>query len=292
MKYKINNIYYDYDILYKHEDIRKDKIILNIIKLIDLILKKEENLDLNILTYGVRPINSKCGLIEFIPDCKTIYDINQKMKFSILNYIIENNKEETIDVVRNRFMRSSAAYCVITYLLGIGDRHLENIMITKKGILFHIDYSFILGFDAKNITPHMRITSDMVDALGGENSEYYEEFKKLCNIIFNCLRRHINLFINMLTLLADINPTIYNKKEFTKDIIKKEILKRFIPGENNEEAELQLYYYINTSNNNYKHIISDYFHYHYQENNISNALITGYDEAKNVLYNIYSKLFL
>ena len=291
LRYKLNDKYYDYDILYKTEDVRKDKIILNIIKLIDLILKKEENLDLNILTYGVRPIDSNSGLIEFIPNCETMYHIKEKINFTILNFIMENNKEETIDVIRNRFMKSCAAYCVITYLLGIGDRHLENIMVTKSGILFHIDYSFILGFDTKPITSQMRITTDMVDALGGENSEYYKEFKRTCNLVFNCLRRHINLFINMLTLLAEMEPPINNRSTFNKEIIKKEILKRFIPGENNEEAELQLYSHINSSSHNYKYIVSDFFHYQYKESTIGNVLYAGYDGAKNMIYNVYTSIF-
>jgi len=288
LKYKLNDEMYDYNILYKPEDVRKDKIILNIIKLVDIILKKEENLDLNIITYGVRPINHNSGFIEFIPDCDTIYDIKEKMKFSISNYIFENNRDEPIHIVRDRFMKSCAAYCVITYLLGIGDRHLENIMITKKGVLFHIDYGFILGFDSKLITPHMRITEDMVDALGGSNSECYQEFKNTCNIVYNCLRRHINLFINMLSLLPEIDPVIDNKYPFSHELIKHELLKRFIPGENNDIAELQLYNQIDSSSKDYKYILTDFLHYCNQENVISNTINTSYDGAKSIVNNVYS----
>lgn len=288
LTYKLNNELHNFNILYKYEDIRKDKIIMNLIKLIDIILKREENLDLNIVTYEIRPINSKSGFIEIVPECDTIYNIKEKLNFTILNYIMDNNKEQKIETVRKKFMKSCAAYCVITYILGIGDRHLDNIMITKSGMLFHIDYSYILGFDAKPITPNMRITSDMVDALGGINSEYYIEFKEICNKTYNCLRRHINLFLNMLTLLAEIDPPIDNKKNFTREMISNEILRRFVPGENNNDAELQLCNFIDNSSKNYAYMINDFFHYQNKDGIISNTMSASYDGAKNVIYNVYS----
>ena len=87
---------------------------MNLIRLIDIILKKEENLDMNILTYHVRPTSSKAGVIEMISDCDTIYGIKQDMDYSVLNYIMDHNKEDSVKDIRERFMKSCAAYCVIT----------------------------------------------------------------------------------------------------------------------------------------------------------------------------------
>jgi phosphatidylinositol 3-kinase len=255
-------------ILFKKEDIRKDEIVINIIKIMDNILKTEEGLDLNIKTYNVIPIDENCGLIEIIKNSKTLYEIKHKMNMSLQNYILENNKNTEVEVLRNRFVKSTAAYCVITYLLGIGDRHLENIMITNDGSLFHIDYSFILGNDPKSsIAPFMRITDEMVETLGGEHSKYYKEFKSICNQAYNCLRRHYHLFMNMLLLLQDSSPPIVtNNIDLTYEQLKIEITNRFLPGQVSKEAELHLINKINNSaNGNYSSSFLDTLHYYGKE---------------------------
>lgn len=52
--------------------------------------------------------------------------------------------------------------------MGLGDRHLENIMVTPKAHLAHVDFGYILGEDPKNIQKSMRITDDMVNAMVGD----------------------------------------------------------------------------------------------------------------------------
>lgn len=82
-----------------------------------------------------------------------------------------------------------AGYCVITYLLGVGDRHLDNLMLTTTGKLFHIDFGYILGRDPKPLPPPMKLSKEMVEAMGGVHSEHYQQFRKLCYTTFLHLRR-------------------------------------------------------------------------------------------------------
>ena len=39
----------------------------------------------------------------------------------------------------------SAAYCVMTYVLGVGDRHLDNLLVTTSGRIFHVDFAYLFG---------------------------------------------------------------------------------------------------------------------------------------------------
>jgi hypothetical protein len=255
---EINQDYASYSFIYKSEDIRKDRIISGIITIMDYILKKN-GYDMNVVTYNVLPTAMSSGLIEIVPNAETLYFIKEKRNYSIQNHILENNSHEPIDEVRNRFIRSTAVYCIMTYLLGIGDRHLDNIMVTKDGRLFHIDYSFIMGFDPKPMAPKMRITSEMIDALGGANSSSYKQFEELCTQCYNILRKHANLFTNLLFLLTRID---YNK--FTVEQLEIEIGKRFLPGEYRSQAKIQLLKTINSSHT--ASTITDFIHYHCKEN--------------------------
>lgn len=96
----------------------------------------------------------------------------------------------------------TAGYCIITYLLGVGDRHLDNLLLTKNGNLFHIDFGYILGRDPKPFPPPMKLSREMVEGMGGVSSEHYQQFRKLCYTAFLHLRRHANLILNLFTLMV------------------------------------------------------------------------------------------
>jgi hypothetical protein len=245
-----------YNIMLKKENVTNEEIIMNIINFIDLILKNEENIDFNIITYNIQPISNDYGYIQFVPNSTTLFKIKDECNFTLQNFVLENNPNISISEFRNRFSKSCAAFCVISYVLGIGDRHLDNIMITSNGALFHIDYAYVLGKDPKPITNSIRITPDMIDALGGISSIHFNQFKQWCGIIYNCIRRHMNLFYNMLLLLED--------DYFTKEYIKKYVIERFIPGENYKDAHNQFIKILEQSYDSYKNNIIDYFHKQYK----------------------------
>jgi hypothetical protein len=260
----------EYSIMIKNEDIRKEYIIMNLINLMDIFLKKDAGLDLNITKYNILPISNDYGYIEFVQNAHTLYNLKEEQLFSIQNFIMEKNPQLTTMELRENFTRSCAAYCVITYLLGIGDRHLENIMITENAHIFNIDFGYVLGKDPKIIAPEFRLTPEMIDAMGGPKSKYYQDFKKYCIDAYNCLRRHTSIFYTQLLLLINLRPKIM-EENFTREYLDKYINQRFVPGENYDEAGIQFTYKINKNSNTYSGNIIDYFHKKYKSSTTNSS---------------------
>lgn len=289
-------------LLYKAEDIRKDLLIMNLIRLVHKIIRDELKLDTKTVTYDIIPTSHNTGIIEMVDNCETIANIRDNKKLSILNHIMNHNQHVSVEELRKNFMYSCATYCITTYLLGIGDRHLDNILVTKQGQLFHVDYSYILGEEPKPLTkPRMRICPEMIDALGGANSEEFKHFCELCTLMYNCLRRHVNLFINIMTFLAELDPPVSRHPSYfsidnntTTERIVSELLDRFVPGEGYQQAKIQIYNVIGTSSapyHQYHHAFIDFFHHHQQEKTINQLLNTTYTSAVsyiNYLYDIVS----
>ncbi len=262
-------------VMYKQEDVRKDKVIMDVIRLMDIVLKQELD-NMHIITYNVLPISLNSGLIEIVESSETLHKINT-MDTTLMNYIFDLNEDQVIKDVRNTFIKSCAAYCVITHLLGIGDRHLHNIMITDSGKLFHIDYGFVLGRESKPVkVPTMRLSEGMKNFLGGEKSRHYQKFLEICTQIFECLRRHVNLFYALLNLL----PKMDVENVLTEQMLLEEILRRFIPGEGRVDAAVQLTARIASSANSGSYWWVDKFHDFAQKSSVIRFVSGSYGSVK------------
>ena len=107
----------------------------------------------------------------------TLYDIDEgTLGFnSIHQYLIDKNGANIVEAQR-RFTESLAAYIIFTYLLGVGDRHKENVMLRADGALFHIDFGFILGEEPTKLAQErtaFRLCEAQIDAMGGPTHPNY-----------------------------------------------------------------------------------------------------------------------
>ncbi|KFQ37332.1 Phosphatidylinositol 4,5-bisphosphate 3-kinase catalytic subunit delta isoform, partial [Merops nubicus] len=130
-------------IIFKNgDDLRQDMLTLQMIQLMD-VLWKQEGLDLRMTPYGCLSTGDKTGLIEVVMHSDTIANIQLNKsnmvataafnKDALLNWLKSKNPGEALEQAIEEFTLSCAGYCVATYVLGIGDRHSDNIMIRETG---------------------------------------------------------------------------------------------------------------------------------------------------------------
>uniref|UniRef100_A0A3P9H5Z3 Phosphatidylinositol 3-kinase catalytic subunit type 3 n=1 Tax=Oryzias latipes TaxID=8090 RepID=A0A3P9H5Z3_ORYLA len=197
-----------YPVIFKHgDDLRQDQLILQIISLMDKLLRKE-NLDLKLTPYKVLATSSKHGFMQFVqsvPVAEVLATEGNIQSFFRKHAPSEKGPYGISSEVMDTYVKSCAGYCVITYILGVGDRHLDNLLLTKTGKLFHIDFGYILGRDPKPLPPPMKLSKEMVEGMGGMQSEQYQEFRKQCYTAFLHLRRYSNLILNLFSLMVDAN---------------------------------------------------------------------------------------
>ena len=125
----------------------------------------------------------------------------------------ELSKDEAI---RN-FMISNVAYCLATFVLGIGDRHNDNIMLKKNGELFHIDFGHFLGhfkykMGIKRERAPFVFTRQFQNVLGNDNSALFLEFKEKLQKGYLILRKNRDDIVTLLRVLLCTGIPELNEK--------------------------------------------------------------------------------
>jgi len=203
-------------------------------------------------TYKIILLSQSLGIIEFLDDCLTLKNISNK-NYTLQNYILDNNKDDKISTIKERFARSLAISSCLSFILGLGDRHSSNIMISKKGHIIHIDYGYILENPLHSTIfnhPVIRISNEMIDFLGGVNGDAYQLFKKYIIDVFDIMRLYSDIIVHYYSILG-------HEKIINWDLFKEKLIDRFMNGMSIRDVEVVLIDVIQTSSNSYGGSIID-----------------------------------
>ncbi|TIA92820.1 hypothetical protein E3P81_01253 [Wallemia ichthyophaga] len=185
---------------------------------------------LYIRTYTVVPLNERCGLIEWVKDTRTFRSIlteryeyrNIKWYMPDIAALLERGRqsgpEQTIYFFRSvlkrypkvfhewfiemfpepsewlkarmTYSRTLAVMSITGFVLGLGDRHCENILLDKNnGAVQHVDFNCLFEKGSQFEVPErvpFRLTQNLIDGLGVTGTEGV--FRKAAEVTMAVLR--------------------------------------------------------------------------------------------------------
>ena len=197
------------------DDLRQDMLTIQMLRIMEK-LWLENGMNLHIVPYGCIATGFEEGIIEIIQHAVTVCNIQREAKVNILETF---QKEVLLNWLQNlnpgkdqlrkalkKFLFSCAGYCVATYILGIGDRHNDNIMVCEDGNLFHIDFGHFLGNRKRKLgfnrepVPFI-LTPDFIHVLGGIGSDGYFDFIDIAINAYQIIRKNSNLLITLFNMM-------------------------------------------------------------------------------------------
>ncbi|RYP81209.1 hypothetical protein DL769_002101 [Monosporascus sp. CRB-8-3] len=217
---------------------------------------------LYIRTYAVTPLNEECGIIEWVSGLKTLRDILlsiYRSKGVVPNYGHlaammrdaatgdKNTKIFTDGVLgtfppvlpqwfisqfpnptawfaaRLRYTRSCAVMSMVGTILGLGDRHGENVLLEEgNGGIFHVDFNCLfdkgLTFTQPERVP-FRLTHNMVAAMGIHG--YEGPFRKCSELTLSILRQQEETLMTILeAFIYDPTLDLQRDKKRKHEVVK------------------------------------------------------------------------
>ena len=221
-----------YELIFKvGDDLRQDLLILQLLWLMDDCWLRA-GIDTRIKPYSTMPVGREIGFIEVISRAKTVMNIQKQYPFggwqvvdqkTILHWLKERNPSVTsYSLARANFTQSCAAYCVATFILGVGDRHPDNIMICENGRLSHIDFGHFLGhrkqkFGIERERVPFVLTNEFINVIiddHGPKSDEFMRFQEVCGQLYLLIRGAAPRLMTILTLTVPAGlPELKDLKE-------------------------------------------------------------------------------
>jgi phosphatidylinositol 4-kinase A len=193
------------------DDCRQDVLALQMIAAFRGIFNSA-GLDVFVYPYRVTATAPGCGVIDVLPNSISRDMLGREAVNGLHDYFITKYGGEhsvRYQEARSEFVKSMAAYSVISYLLQFKDRHNGNIMVDDKGHILHIDFGFCFDIAPGGVRferAPFKLTPEMIAVMGGasaEQSQAYRWFEELTIKAFLCSRQYCEKLCHLVSLMLD-----------------------------------------------------------------------------------------
>ncbi|KAL8808588.1 MAG: hypothetical protein Q9200_004223 [Gallowayella weberi] len=218
------------------DDCRQDVLALQMIAAFRGIFNSV-GLDVYVYPYRVTATAPGCGVIDVLPNSISRDMLGREAVNGLYDYFVSKYGAENsirFQEARSNFVKSMAAYSLISYLLQFKDRHNGNIMVDDAGHILHIDFGFCFDIAPGGVRferAPFKLTSEMVAVMGGSTtSQSYRWFEELCIKAFLASRQHTEKLCHLVVLMLGSGLPCFKPQTITH------LRERFVLEKSDREA--------------------------------------------------------
>mmetsp|Transcript_53084 Transcript_53084/g.119640 ORF Transcript_53084/g.119640 Transcript_53084/m.119640 type:complete len:401 (+) Transcript_53084:33-1235(+) len=173
--------------IFKLKDVQREHALMCAIRRMNRLWLQRgvtvQGLPVEAVTYGITPLGREAGLVEYVPDSKTLYELSQdcvagERHLRVLRELGDHH--ERLDLLA----ATTVGYLTMGYALGVRDGHDDNLMVRSDGAFFRVDFEFAFGRTPEIDTPATFVPNAVAVALGQER---WTEVQKVCRFALEAL---------------------------------------------------------------------------------------------------------
>lgn len=191
------------------DDCRQDVLALQMIAAFRGIFHNV-GLPVYVFPYRVTATAPGCGVIDVLPNSISRDMLGREAVNGLYEWFVSRfGRDDSPDFqrARNNFIKSLAAYSIISYLLQFKDRHNGNIMFDDEGHILHIDFGFCFDIVPGGVRferAPFKLTKEMVAVMGGDiNTQSFRWFEELCVKAFLASRQYVRTLSHIIECMLD-----------------------------------------------------------------------------------------
>lgn len=218
------------------DDCRQDVLALQMIAAFRGIFNNV-GLDVYVFPYRVTATAPGCGVIDVLPNSISRDMVGREAVNGLYDYFVSkygNEDSLRFQEARSNFVKSMAAYSIISFLLQFKDRHNGNIMIDDAGHILHIDFGFCFDIAPGGVKferAPFKLTTEMVAVMGGSTDhQSYKWFEELCVKAFLASRQYTEKLSQLVLLMMDSGLPCFKPETI------QHFKERFVPDKSEREA--------------------------------------------------------